>query len=542
MIAVPIVSSGGSELSASLDIVSVEVVREVNRLPYAQIVLSDGVVAKASFPALESDSLAPGAEIEIKARIGDDITSLFKGLISRVRLELSGAGPRIVLECKDKALRLTVGRRTVIYPDGSDSDAVSAVLRRAELEAGDLGSGETVPSLVQYDSTDWDFIVARAEASGSAVVVADGKVSLKPLDVSAAAVRTFKLGIDEIDDFELELDAGEQAPDLSAVGWDLPNGKVTEPAAASPLTLPQGNVDPAEAAAKLGLKDATLRHLVPMSSGELKSWASARLAQSRLAMFRGRIAAGGTGSVVLMDLIALEGFSPRFNGRALVTGLRHSLEGGDWRTDFRLGLSAEPLAERLQTAAPPAHALLPPARGLSVGLVSDYEADPNGEYRIRLSLPGVTGGEESMWARLAAPEAGSKRGFFFRPDPGDEVIVGFLAEDPRQPVVLGSLFGSKNAPPQAFADLSDKNIGKGLVTRHGIAVELKDEDGKPILSFKTPKSLITIDDDKGEIRLSDGNSNSITLGKDGIAIESGKDFKLKASGKVELKGASIDAN
>jgi uncharacterized protein involved in type VI secretion and phage assembly len=541
MLAVPAITSNGADLPASFDLVSVEVVREVNRIPYAQIVLTDGEVARAEFPALDSDALAPGATIEVKVRQGDEIVHLFKGQVVKVRLEYSGGGPRLVAECKDKALRLTSTRRSVIYTEGSDSDAIAAVLRRSNLEAGDLGSSSAQSTLVQYESTDWDFIVSRAEAAGTAVVVSDGALSLKPLGVAGAAERTLQLGIDEIEDFELELDAGGQHPELSAVAWDLPQGATTEPFSAEPMALAQGNVDPAEAGDKLGVGDAVLRHLVPMSPDELRAWASARLAQSRLAMIRGRLSVGGT-DLSPMNLVELSGFGARFNGKALVTGVRHSVESGQWRSDLRLGLSSEPFADPGEISAAPAHGLLPAARGLTIGIVSDYEDDPNGEYRLRLTLPGASDGEQALWARLAAPEAGAERGFFFRPDPGDEVVVGFLADDPRQPVVLGALFGSKNKPPSAFADLSADNAAKGLTTKHGISLALDDRDGKAVVSLKTPKGLVTIDDDKGEMRLSDGNSNSILLDKDGVAITSGKDLKLEATGKLVLKGASIDAN
>ena len=541
MLAVPAISSNGAALPDDFDLVSVEVVREINRVPYAQIVLTDGEIAKGEFPALDSDALAPGAEIEIKVRQGDEVTPLFKGAVSRVRLEFADGGPRLVVECKDKAFRLTSTRRSQIYVQGTDADTIGAILRGAEVDAGNLGSGDTQSVLVQYDATDWDFIVSRAEAAGSVVVVADGMLSLKPLAVSGAAVASFQLGIDDIEDFELELDAGGQIPDVSAIGWDLPQGLTTEPAIADALELAQGNVDPAEAGRKLGLPEAVLRHLVPISGPELKAWASARLAQSRLAMLRGRVSIGGAGAIELMDLVELSGFGARFNGKALVSGIRHTVEHGDWRSDLHLGLSGEIFADGTAIAAPPAQGLLPGARGLSIGVVSDYADDPDGEYRVQLRLPGMTAGEETMWARLAAPEAGHERGFFFRPDPGDEVVVGFLADDPRQPVVLGALFGSKNRPPPPFAELSDKNKAKGLLTAHGLAIELTDQDS-PIMSLKTPKALLALDDKTGEIRLSDGNSNSVVLDKNGITIKSGKDLTLEAPGKVVLKGASIDAN
>lgn len=543
MVAVPIISSNGTELPEAFQLVSVEVVRELNRIPTAQLIFADGEIPKSEFPALDSEALEPGAKIEIKVRQGDEITSLFNGLVSRVRFDLGSLGPRLYVDCKDKAFRLTKPRRSAIYSESTDADAIATILRRAKVDAGDLGGGgEKQLALVQYDASDWDFIVSRAESAGSGVVVMDGKLSVLPLSVSGSAARAFELGIDDIADFELELDVGSQHPDVTAIGWDLPQGSITDAAAADPISPAQGNVDAAKAGSSLGFEEAVLRHMVPLSSSELKAWASARLAQDRLAMFRGRISIGGAGDIAPLDLIKLDGFGARFNGKALVTGIRHTIEGNQWLTDLRLGLSAEPFAKTSDIIATPAQGLLPAARGLSIGVVSEYADDPDGEFRVKVKLPGVTGGEDTLWARLTAPEAGSERGFFFRPDPGDEVVIGFLADDPRQPIVLGALFGSRNKPPPSFAELSKDNVSKGLVTKHGIALDLIDKDGKQIIHLKTPKGTLTIDDDSGEIQLSDGNRNSIILSKEGVAIKSGKDFKLEATGKVALKGASIDAN
>ena len=541
MLAVPVISSNGTALPDEFDLVSVEVVREVNRIPYAQLLLTDGEIATAEFPALDSAALAPGAEIEVKVRLGDEVTPLFKGLVSRVRLEFADGGPRLAVECKDKAFRLTSTRRSRIFVDGTDADAIGAILRGAQVDAGDLGAGDAQPALVQYDATDWDFIVSRAEACGHVVVVTDGTLSLMLLDVSGEPTKSFQLNVDDIEDFELELNAGAQLPDVSAVAWDLPQGQATEAATADALALAQGDIDPADTGRALGVPDAVLNHFVPMSAGELKAWATGRLAQNRLAMLQGRLAIGGTGGIALMDVIELNGFGSRFSGNALVSALRHTVEHGNWGCDLRLGLSGETFTDNNDIAAAPAQGLLPGARGLSIGLVAGYADDPEGEYRVQVILPGMSSGEDMLWARLTTPEAGHERGFFFRPDPGDEVIVGFLADDPRQPVVLGALFGSKNRPPPPFADLSDKNIAKGMLTAHGLAIELTDQD-RPIMTFKTPEATIALDDDAGEIKLSDGNSNSIVLSKDGVVIKSGKDLKLEASGKVVIKGATIDAN
>ena len=45
-----------------------------------------------------------------------------------------------------------------------------------------------------------------------------------------------------------------------------------------------------------------------------------------------------------------------------------------------------------------------------------------------------------IWARMIFEDAGNNRGKIFWPEKDDEVIIGFLNSDPRNPIVLGSLF------------------------------------------------------------------------------------------------------
>ena len=73
--------------------------------------------------------------------------------------------------------------------------------------------------------------------------------------------------------------------------------------------------------------------------------------------------------------------------------------------------------------------------------------DPDGEHRVRVKLPLVNNADDGVWARVASLDAGNDRGFFFRPEIGDEVVVGFFDDDPRRPVMLGMLHSSAKAAP-----------------------------------------------------------------------------------------------
>lgn len=58
--------------------------------------------------------------------------------------------------------------------------------------------------------------------------------------------------------------------------------------------------------------------------------------------------------------------------------------------------------------------------------------------------------EGSVWARVAMPLAGNGSGAFLLPRVGDEVLVTLVGGDPRQPVVIGSLWNGRDASPETL--------------------------------------------------------------------------------------------
>ena len=187
---------------------------------------------------------------------------------------------------------------------------------------------------------------------------------------------------------------------------------------------------------------------------------------------------------------------------------------------------------------------LPAVSGLQIATVQSLRLDPDKELRVEVLLPQL--GESSagrLWARLLTPDAGHGRGFVFRPEPGDEVVIGFLNEDPLQPLILGALFGSKNKPPQPVQTPSDKNDLRALVSRAGSRIVFDDET--PALVIETTASghaggsytnRISINEKDKTILIEDQFKNSIRLSDQGIVISSDKDIQLAAKGTVKIKG------
>lgn len=84
--------------------------------------------------------------------------------------------------------------------------------------------------------------------------------------------------------------------------------------------------------------------------------------------------------------------------------------------------------------------------GLVTALVTDVD-DPDRQGRVRVTIQSMPGHTRTAWAPVAAPMAGNDRGLYFMPELDDEVILGFLANDPEQPVIIGYAWNGSDRPP-----------------------------------------------------------------------------------------------
>jgi Rhs element Vgr protein len=541
----PTIRSNNETMSSAYRVISIDIRREVDRIPQAELRVLDGDAAKQTFAISDTGFFAPGAKIEIDLRYeGKTDQCVFKGVVVRHGVEAGDHGSVLVIGIKDAAVKLTGARRSAVFRKMTDGAIVKELLRAASVEVGTID--DTKPEhaeMVQYHATPWDFILSRAGALGLLVVVEDGKVSLRKTEIKGAPKHSFTYGTNEIFEVEIEADAEHQYRAVESVAWDPKKQQPTAASKAKSDLATPGNLDGGKLGAAIGNGTCTLSHPVPLAAEELQAWADARLTRSRMALLRGRIVVPGSAGIKPLDVMAVAGIGERFNGKTLVTGLRHQYDGSGWRTDVQFGLSPEGFSRKEDIRDTPAAGLLPAVSGLQIGVVADFEDDPDKELRVKVILPGVDAKQDkAVWARLATPDAGKARGYFFRPEPKDEVVVGFFNDDPRRPVILGALFGSKNAPPDVMGKPSKKNDKSGIVTKFGTKITLLDPDkGKASVSIETAKkNKLVIDDSAESVSLSDQHKNSITMSKTGIEIKSKKDLNLMIDGNVAIKGKKVD--
>jgi len=525
----------GQTINSIYQILSVKVFKEVNKIPTAKITILDGDASKEDFEVSNTEDFIPGKEIEILAGYHSEESPIFKGIIIKHGIKVKDGNPSVlIIDCKDKAITMTVGRQSAYFYESSDSDVIEEMLGKYDLKKNIEATDVVHKELVQYYSTDWDFMLCRTDVNCKLVFVDDGKVSINKPDITQEPKLSLIYGA-TILEFEAEMDARDQYSAVCSSSWDSSTQEIIESEGEAPELPKLGNVNTENLSDVMGIGTLNLHHSGQIKDQELQAWADSKLLKSRLAKIRGRIKFQGFADIKPGNIIELKGLGDRFNGNAFVSAISHEIAEGNWITNAQIGLSEEWFSSGNDIIETFASGLLPAVSGLQIGIVTRLQDDPDGEDRILVKMPMIDNRQDGIWARVAIPDAGNKRAVFFRPEIGDEVVLGFLNNEPRNPIVLGSLNSSaKPAPIPA----SDENHEKGIITRSELKLIFNDE--KNNIEVSSPNgNKIVLSEDEGSLIIIDENDNKIEMTADGINMESSGDINIKAKGDITIEGTNI---
>ncbi|TND02431.1 MAG: Rhs element Vgr protein [Bacteroidetes bacterium] len=538
----------GTEELASPQIVSVSIYNEMNRIPSAVVVFIDGDPASRTFEFSSGESSSPGKDISISMGYDLQPTELFKGVIIKHSMKVRGGSSVIILECRHKAVKMTLGRKNKVTEETAsavtEDTIIKALFSAYSVDVATNGTYIGHKGFLQYNVSDWDFMMMRAEVNGKIVYYSSKQSKFMIADPPATAPAgsvTLTYG-DNIYELETEVDGRTQHKSVEASAWDSDNqALLTSSPATSALfkQLENTGVKSTDLNAIFSPAKTPLYHAGVVAKAELDSWSKGRQVKAGFAKTRGRLKTEGNATIDLCDSVTLEGLGDKFSGDVLVTGIRHELDESGWFTQIQFGLPEEWFSEKYDIHERPSSGIMAPANGLHFGKVLKIDADPAGQYRVQVKLP-LIDPEGKIWARMVHDDAGNKRGHCFWPEVDDEVVVGFMNDDPRYPVILGLLFNKKAVPPIAPAA---ENKEKGIVTKTGIKILFNDDDGKQTLTMLTPGgNSILIDDGAKGITLKDQNGNTITMNDSGITIKSAGEVKVDATKNLTLSSASGDVS
>jgi Rhs element Vgr protein len=515
-----------------------DIMSSVNKIPYAQVVIAEGGTKSKTLIEMSNEAcFEPGKEIEFSLSHPAGVVT-FQGIVVKHSLKKNGKKAFLTIDVRDKAHKLGLIRENAVFVGKEDKQIITDIAQKA---AVNVECGESTlqhKQIVQYYCTNWDFIISRAEANGLLACIENGVLKLRKPDLNSDT----STEISEIYEYELEADLGAQYQEVESICWDIKECKPGKFSNTNQKELTKEafksghNFD--SLSSSMGSIKYTLVNGVYAEKEEMEAWANAMLMKNRHSLLRGRISVKGNPALKLGDTVTIGGLGNMFNGKALVTGIRHRIDNEGWITDIQCGLTRNWFYKNDDIIEKPAAGLLPGINGLQIGVVEAYpeEGDPDKLYRIKVRIPAIDEKESVIWARLIFPYAGVKRGSFWVPEEGDEVVVGFFNDDPRHAVVLGSLYNGNAQPPLEF---TDKNNEKGMITRNGIKVIFTDEKDKEKLEIITPGGNKALFEDENGITVKDKNQNKITLHDQGMTFEDKNQNKIT----MDDKGAAIeDAN
>lgn len=549
---------GGASIEDKVEVSDINIQSSLNRITSAKITIIDGDPAEETFEISSGNLVTPGKEIEIQAGYENKTKSIFKGIIISQTIQSNHEqGSSLVIDCKDKALKMTVGRKSGAFVDKTDSDIMQSLVSRNGLSASITSTTAQLKQLVQYSSSDWDLLITRAEINGMVTVTSDNKVTVAPPALESS-VLTLTYGVDILE-IDTTLSAGNQLNKVTANAWDYTTQEMTTSNATTPSTTNQGNLTGSTLGEILAPDKVNLVTTSALETANLTSWASGKLLKSRFSKIKGRVKVFGNSNIKPNQVITFKGLGERFNGDAYVSGIEHEIKSGTWSTYITTGMSYQWFAEEVETSAPLAAGLLPGVQGLQNATVKAITEDPDNQFRVQVTVHSMTADSQpgELWARWIQPYASKEAGFFFMPEIGDEVILAFLNDDPRFPVILGSVYSSNNSPATQPAK---ENPIKSIVSKEKLTVEMDDKN--KILTIKTPgnnqiilsdddkaitikttedNQIILSDQDKG-ITMKDQNNNQIIMNSNGIEIKSASDITINATASLTEKAAKLSAS
>jgi Rhs element Vgr protein len=527
----------GDEVDPVYQLLSLSITKEMNRIPVAKIIFRDGDAAKQTFELSEQNFFVPGKKIQIN--IGRDSlnTQAFKGIIIKHSIKVKANGnSQLQIECMDESVKMTIGRHSHYFENVKDNEVFDELISKYGLQSDPETTGLKHKELVQHHISDWDFMLLRAEANGMLVNVDDGAIKiLKPAIQSTEALE-INYGSSVLE-FEAEMDARNQYKSVNALSWDYSNQQLFKANTSSADFTEEGNISASDIADAISPDKFEMHHSGHKLEQELQDWTDGIMLRSRLAKIRGRARFTGVSTIKPGDTVKLSGVGKRFNGKAYVSAVRQDIGGGTWETQIQFGLDPNRYAfvhHDLNDAA--SGGLVGGIRGLQIGIVVQLENDPDGQDRVLVRIPVIDNDADGIWTRVASLDAGNERGAFFRPEINDEVIVGFINDDPRDPVLLGMLNSSDKPAPITAQDANDE---KGFTTRSKMHLSFNDKT-KTIVIDTPAGNSITIDEQSQKIEIVDQNQNKLTMASSGIKLESPLNIDIKAGGVLTLgAGASL---
>ena len=382
--------------------------------------------------------------------------------------------------------------------------------------------GETLPYVVQYKETAWEFL-SRISATYGEWLYYDGQKLILGHPQGSKAKLLYGINL-----LHFGMSLQLRPAGFKMMAYDYMNAQVYEGT-------------PSNIASKAGLNEMgkhTLQKSEQFYATKPKQWHNhfltnkkqledhvntrAAMQGSNMVRFNG---SSGHPGIQVGGSISVQGKNVYSNsdealGDYTVIAVNHSCDGqGNYSNDF--------VAIPASIKMPPVTAYEEPRSETQSALVTDNH-DPKGLGRIRVKFHWMGGSEKTPWLRVTSPHGGKGKGMFFIPETGEEVIVGFEGDSPTKPYIIGTVYHGKANTTYSNSD----NDVKAIQTRSGNKIVMNDKEGSVFIEDKNSNSVKI--DGAGNINVISNKSIVLTCGDSKI--------EMKKDGTIEITGKKITIN
>jgi len=395
--------------------------------------------------------------------------------------------------------------------------------------------------VAQNNQTNWDFLLGRARRIGFDLFVKGTALHFAKPNLHAAPAGEVELWKD-IRHLRLRMSSTGQVNDVSVQSWDSQQKKpITGHAGHGEPTARGGQQKSAgDLAQPFGTASMVLSRQPVRTQVEDDTLAKAIADDLAANALQVEMTIAGKPDFAPGAMIRLAALGNRFSGEYYVTSVTHRI-GRDqtYVTDLHVSGRRGNTLRELVAAAQAGDRGGP---GLAVGQVTNNSDDTN-QGRVKLSLPWLDG-MESNWARVVAPGGGNKRGVYWLPEVGDEVLVGFEHGDVNQPYVLGGLWNGQDSPPRGNKDVVSNGVVNQRImqSRSGHFVMMDDTSGAETIQIvdKSGHNSIILDTTSNKITIH--AQGDLELNADGDVTVSGTNIALQAKQNCALEGKAGEAS
>lgn len=428
------------------------------------------------FTVFDDGPFTIGTAVSVALRADSDPVAVTSGEVTALSVEQDGSGRhQLVVEGMSLAHRLARGPKTRAFQQMSDADVAAQIASDAGLHTDIEASGDPYAYVLQHNETDYAFLMARAHRIGFRFWVADQTLHFVPAP-AAGDPPTLVWG-GNLSRWKVRFSSAERCDEVRVAGWDAERKEPIEGRArrdddGAPTAGAATDLD-ADARDAFGSTTRLAGRFPVGSQAEADALAAGLLAQATATQVVARGEAVGDPRLGAGVEVTVEGLGTQLSGRYRLTAVEHRYAPGHpYVTRFVSGGGDR--SALLDLLAPDrAGAPAPGWGGLAIGTVTN-NADPDGLGRVKVTFPTLPGSNESTWARVAAPGAGSQRGLQLLPEVDDEVLIGFEHDDVHRPVVLGGLWNRSDAPPDPDSASGGQTLRRSWVSRDGHRLEFRD--------------------------------------------------------------------